>query len=64
MTKLKTLKDICDCSYPDPCDCYPDRIKEEVIKWVKYYRKRRSYGDEFRAVSLEQFHNITEEDLK
>jgi hypothetical protein len=35
MEELKTLKDICECAYPDPCNCYPDKIRLEAIKWIK-----------------------------
>lgn len=66
MTELKTLKDLVETKRTDgtPCEAWiPDvfTLKDEAIKWVKYYR---DLGLDHEAVSLGRFFNITEEDLK
>ncbi len=64
--KLKTLKDILGN------EMWRKVIKEEAIKWVKFYKKRLKevnsillkayYQGKFEATM--KLHNITEEDLK
>ena len=43
-----------------------DELNEEAIKWVKWYRNNMGITScyEERAISLIDFFNITEEDLK
>ena len=67
---LKTLKDI--RSFVPNENVVKFHIKEGAIKWVKYYKEKfvnatkphliHYYEGKFMA--LQEFHNITEEDLK
>lgn len=70
--KLKTLKDItfiC-CQESEDCpECHPtkEEIREEAIKWYKYYKKD---DEEIGVVAqvirmwIVKFFNLTEEDLE
>ncbi len=78
--KLKTLKDMDKYFFDEEYDgkegnllVYEKELKEEAIKWVKYYRensfaakKQQWLQDRFLAAgqALMNFHDITEEDLK
>jgi len=74
--ELKTLKDL---ETRCPCDsvkenCYSDMLRQEAIKWIKMLREKRKEIDENnryevgwnegRQLFLEEFFNISEEDLK
>ena len=62
--KLKTLKDILKCY---DCTCINEkcinhyRLKQEAIKWVKFYEGN---NDIAAAGAIGHFFNITKEDLE
>ncbi len=68
--KLKTLKEIelATCEYGCTCDSdfCKDRVKEEVIKWIKEIRKSKEedLNLDDADVVFKSFFNINEEELK
>ena len=73
--KLKTFKDIVPENWGcvNNCERYYDEIKAVAIKWVKSSIKKKgemsekemAYWVEVGKISvMQEFHNITEEDLK
>ena len=74
MTELKTLKDIDLCysckgydfETSSPECCNRKELKQEAIKWVKFYEKRgeTSYYPVDLFNWIKHFFNITEEDVK
>ncbi len=75
--KLKTLKDIKGEGEGHNKDCCKRCIREEAIKWDKYYESLKIIIDsnikvgkinnmimEAKKNVLIEFHNITEDDLK
>ena len=64
MTKLKTLKDLIRGETEINTFVYPNELKQEAIKWVKYYQKKRQIGMLDMIWWIKHFFNITEDDLK
>jgi len=63
--KLKTLKDIGSIDHPFSDVADKEELKQEAIKWVKFYRINMGITSRYeeRAISLIEFFNIKEEDL-
>lgn len=66
--KLKTLKDVAQCTRPDGKDCegwIPDiqELREEAIKWIKELPKD-AHDTVYTIDWIKHFFNITKEDLK
>jgi len=61
MTKLKTLKDICPVTCPNPSKAYDDSLQAEAIKWIKYFCGCRKH---YTAKKFMKFFNITDEELE
>ena len=66
MTNLKTLKDIeKETTYQTiNGKIIFDRLKQEAIKWVKYYRTKKYKIHSIIAYEFMNFFNLTEEDLQ
>jgi hypothetical protein len=74
MTELKTLKDLFE--YEDTMGLTPsplvskEELKQEAIKWVEYYKNKKTESlEQLREMNaiihfIKHFFNLTEEDLK
>ena len=70
--ELKTLKDLKDCECSSPHLIRTDILKQEAIKWVKYFRKKYEEIDGIDEFKFSQavyiqfmiFFDLTLDDLK
>lgn len=66
MSELKTLKDLPVFIYnvSDERKVQIKVLRQEAIKWIKFYRSTRAEIDLWKEYALIDFFNITDEELK